>query len=200
MRFILGLLGGGLATLLLAIFFDFPAGLSPSNFSEAPLDPPATVVQHDEVVEQPQTVVKSVTVGLDDNLEGNNENAVAQVAMAPIEIETFREAPPEPYNLPQPAISAEVDAAPIVALQEEELRESDEGLRPDTLTAVAWKPFHSEVSASGFARRLSTQLGYPFHSIRKGPARYYVVFDYATEAQRLLLQQQVAAITGYAGQ
>ena len=63
--------------------------------------------------------------------------------------------------------------------------------------AVAWKPFHSEVSARGFARTLSTRLGHPFEVRRDGPARYQVVYRYDSSSQRDLLRQQVAALTGY---
>ena len=66
-----------------------------------------------------------------------------------------------------------------------------------TEQAVAWKPFHSQVSAAGFARRLSTQLGFPFRAVRAGPAKYQVVFDYTDAAQRELLESQITSITGY---
>ena len=68
--------------------------------------------------------------------------------------------------------------------------------QPATLSV--WTPFHSEASASGFARRLTTQLGYPFTVSRTAPAEYHVVFRYANDAQRDLLLQQVAAVTGRA--
>ena len=60
-----------------------------------------------------------------------------------------------------------------------------------------WAPFHSEVSATGFAKRLSLQLGYPFQVTRDGPARYLVVFDYNTDDERELLLQQIATLTGF---
>jgi hypothetical protein len=188
MRFILGLFGGGLATLLLAVAFDFPAGLLPTNEVETAPEQPVAVIAQD----------------VEDQSELETQPADKPVAMTPMQIEPISEPPPEPFDDPHPAAGAEMDVVTIAAVhpeqQDDPLSEPDDLLPPDTLTAVAWKPFHSEVSASGFARRLSTQLGYPFHSIRKGPARYYVVFDYATEAQRLLLHQQVATLTGYAGQ
>ena len=68
---------------------------------------------------------------------------------------------------------------------------------PTTEQAIAWKPFHSQVSAAGFARRLSTQLGFPFRAVRAGPAKYQVVFDYTDAAQRELLESQITSITGY---
>jgi len=53
------------------------------------------------------------------------------------------------------------------------------------------------VSAAGFARRLSTQLGFPFRAVRTGPANYQVVFDYSNAAERELLERQITSITGY---
>ncbi|MEM6707430.1 MAG: hypothetical protein AAF648_01465 [Pseudomonadota bacterium] len=61
-----------------------------------------------------------------------------------------------------------------------------------------WTPFHSEASARGFARRLSTQLGYPFSVTKVAAAEYHVVFAYADDAQRALLEQQVTSVTGRA--
>ncbi|MEM1435277.1 MAG: hypothetical protein AAGG11_14550 [Pseudomonadota bacterium] len=59
-----------------------------------------------------------------------------------------------------------------------------------------WRPFHSEASAEGFARRLSSQLGYPFTVQRVAAAEYHVVFDYADGSERELLSRQIAALTG----
>ncbi|MFK7915311.1 MAG: hypothetical protein AB8B93_15465, partial [Pseudomonadales bacterium] len=56
--------------------------------------------------------------------------------------------------------------------------------------------FHSEVSANGFAKRLSLQLGYPFSVIKTGPAKYHVVFSYRAESERELLSAQLATLTG----
>ncbi|MGI9325358.1 MAG: hypothetical protein ACR2PZ_09085 [Pseudomonadales bacterium] len=68
----------------------------------------------------------------------------------------------------------------------------------DALPQVAvWRPFHSQMSAEGFAKRLSLQLGYPFTVVKVGAARYHVVFSYQDSAERDLLAEQLTALTGY---
>lgn len=62
--------------------------------------------------------------------------------------------------------------------------------------AVVWSPFHSEASATGFARRLSSQLAHPFEVRKQGPASYVVVYRFNDEHQRLALQQQISQVTG----
>lgn len=69
---------------------------------------------------------------------------------------------------------------------------------PASGTLSVWQPFHSAASAQGFARRLSTQLGYPFAVSRVAAAEYHVVFAYANEAERRLLESQLSALTGRA--
>lgn len=59
-----------------------------------------------------------------------------------------------------------------------------------------WVPFHSEMSAAGFAQRLSDSVEHPFRVERRGPGRYQVVFAYADEPQRRRLLDRAAAATG----
>ena len=61
---------------------------------------------------------------------------------------------------------------------------------------TVWVPFHSQMSAAGFAARLSESLGHPFDVERRGPGRYQVVFAYADEAERASLLEEAAAVTG----
>lgn len=67
--------------------------------------------------------------------------------------------------------------------------------RPDTDQPV-WVPFHSEMSASGFADRLSESLDHPFRVERRGPGRYQVVFAYRDEEQRREVLSEAATVTG----
>src|SRR5690606_15825827 len=66
--------------------------------------------------------------------------------------------------------------------------------RPQALSGVqrVWVPFHSEVSASGFAARLSESLDHPFGVERRGPRSYQVVFRYRSEPERRALLAQAA--------
>ncbi|MEM7221215.1 MAG: hypothetical protein AAF515_22850, partial [Pseudomonadota bacterium] len=93
--------------------------------------------------------------------------------------------------LPAAAVAA-MNAAPTAADAAAESQDAPSRI------AVVWKPFHSRVSADGFARRLSTQLGTPFRTVKQGAAKYYVVFDYVEDAERELLRGQVASLTGFA--
>lgn len=64
--------------------------------------------------------------------------------------------------------------------------------------APVWVPFHSRMSADGFAERLSDSLDHPFRVERQGPGRYQVVFAYADEAERLALLDEASTVTGLA--
>jgi hypothetical protein len=61
-------------------------------------------------------------------------------------------------------------------------------------TAQVWTPFHSEVSARGFANRLSEQIEHPFAVERQGPGAYQVVFRYSSPGERDVAE--VSALTG----
>ena len=61
---------------------------------------------------------------------------------------------------------------------------------------TVWVPFHSQMSAAGFAARLSESLGHPFDVERRGPGRYQVVFAYGDETERSALLEEAAAVTG----
>jgi len=61
---------------------------------------------------------------------------------------------------------------------------------------TVWVPFHSRMSAVGFAERLTESLDHPFGVERRGPGRYQVVFPYADEPERQTLLAQAAEATG----
>jgi hypothetical protein len=70
------------------------------------------------------------------------------------------------------------------------------GAAADAGRAPVWVPFHSRMSADGFAERLSESLDHPFRVERQGPGRYQVVFAYTDEAERLALIDEASAVTG----
>jgi hypothetical protein len=61
---------------------------------------------------------------------------------------------------------------------------------------AVWAPFHSEMSANGFAERLTSSLDHPFTVAREGPGRYQVSFRYRDERQRRTLLARAAEVTG----
>jgi len=179
MKFVIGLLIGTLGILALASAKDFswkPPKRSSYSAITQPSEPEQAVI-----VEQQIAPIKSVTI-------------------EPLDAE------PAPKRAPQPVVQASVpvltpDKTPLDSSLQEELPMEQSAAEPPAPpameTAIVWKPFHSEVSADGFARRLSTQLGYPFRALREGPAKYYVVFDYDSQEQRELLRGQVEALIGF---
>ena len=65
---------------------------------------------------------------------------------------------------------------------------------------VAWIPFRSERSATGFAEKLSLQVNEPFRVVRAGPGKYEVGFDVSSEQHRQQVLAAIAAMTGFANQ
>jgi hypothetical protein len=61
-----------------------------------------------------------------------------------------------------------------------------------------WAPFRSQTSAEGFARRLSSETEHPFGIDRRGPGRYQVFFAYADEDERRRLLERVRPLIGTA--
>ena len=172
MRFLLGLLAGAFVTIMLA------------STTDAPTD---AVV--DGLRETWTNVIQKMTA-LDTPAEPNLSR------LKPL-------LPPAEKGIPRREDETELILEdPVATMPEVPITEPIEVALPEvpapvTGTAPVWEPFHSEISATGFAKRLSLQLGYPFEVLKQGPARYLVVFDYASERERSLLQQQIAALTGY---
>ena len=170
MRFLLGLLAGAFVTILLASTTDAPTDAVIDGLQETWTN----VIQKMTALDPPaEAPAEENTPGREDETELVLEDPVAPTPEVPIAIRT-------PVSVAEPI---EVALPEVPA--------------PVTGTAPVWEPFHSEISATGFAKRLSLQLGYPFEVLKQGPARYLVVFDYESDAERSLLQQQIAALTGY---
>lgn len=118
--------------------------------------------------------------------------------------------PPDPLTAEQPAHPSEperreaepangpeqVMAAPAVPEPEPAAGPAQPTAPLASASAPVWVPFHSEMSASGFAGRLSRSLDHPFRVERRGPGRYQVVFAYRDDAQRRSLLRDAAELTG----
>lgn len=59
-----------------------------------------------------------------------------------------------------------------------------------------WQPFHSEISAEGFRRRLEGVTGLDYRVVSPRPGEYQVAFAYRNEAER---QENLAAIEAATG-
>ncbi len=186
MRFVIGLVAGAGAGLVLAL---------------APAE---------ELADNPLTarVLAWSGAALDSLSEALEAAPVVPEAAAPV-------APPvEPPAAP-PVARVEADAAPAADTTAAEpaaqpiLRAPDPPFdaagpqqravaarQPGNASAPVWEPFRSEMSAVGFADRLTRSLDHPFLVERRGPGRYQVVFGYRDEAERTTLLQDAAAVTG----
>ncbi len=108
--------------------------------------------------------------------------------------------------VPAPELSGSTPATSSIAEEQDTARADalpqygEQSLKvstPDhTGEATVWSPFHSEASASGFANRLTRQLAHPFQVRKLGPAEYVVVYTYADANEHHALQQRIAAVTG----
>lgn len=203
MKFVFGLLAGSLSVLVLSSVVDFdwqpPTRLQPSVSVAAS---EATEPLAESLTEsRGQSLTQSLPQSLSEPFaESVTEPAVEEPFSETIRSVTVAPLPAEPAPKPTPLPSLVQTSSPHSAAS---TADADEALEPSeplvvaNETAVIWKPFHSQVSAEGFARRLSTQLGYPFRALREGPAKYHVVFDYGNDQQRELLRDQVRALTGF---
>ena len=189
MKFIAGLLVGAIATLLVSSLATY-RWETPSRLAVAVPSSHETNVEMEPIPTAPEPI-RSVTI---DPLPAPAPAPVPVAQRKPVpETESVRLSEPQP----EPGSERSFAMAAMATSSEAPMSAALAEIETPVETAVVWKPFHSEVSATGFARRLSTQLGYPFRALREGPARYHVVFDYDTDQQRELLQQQVTALTGF---
>ena len=88
---------------------------------------------------------------------------------------------------PEPAPSAFPDAAPD---------ESTPAPGEDTQWFAVWDPFHSELSANAFARRLERMTGLDYRVVRSGPAKYEVAVAFRSEAERVANIALIEEATG----
>lgn len=110
------------------------------------------------------------------------------------------EAPTEtlpPVDDPPP-----VPATAVVAEDGQDARDSRAATATDNARAPArqwhafWQPFHSEISAEGFRRRLEGVTGLDYRVVSPRPGEYQVAFAYRDEAER---QENLAAIEAATG-
>lgn len=66
----------------------------------------------------------------------------------------------------------------------------------DVLWYPFWKPFYTEISARGFARRLETQTGLDYRVSKQGPGEYVVALSHTDEAELAAGLARIEAATG----
>ena len=98
-----------------------------------------------------------------------------------------------PAKLPQPS---RFDEPPASATDTAEPEHGRQLAATAANAAGAWVPFHSRMSAEGFAARLSRELRHDFRVERRGAGSYEVVFDAASDSERRTILAEIEAITG----
>jgi len=191
MRFLFGLIIGAMLTILAASVINAPTQVVVNDIREA---------WHelvDKVQQSEQSVSGTAEVRTEAKIEPNDWSARDKLLEDKL---LFEDKLLQLASQPPPETDVEVEAAEILAIEQNVLTESSwpsSSYASQSSSATIWEPFHSQVSATGFAKRLSLQLGYPFQVTKDGPARYLVVFHYKSDEERALLVQQVATLTGY---
>ncbi len=191
MRFLFGLIIGAMLTILAASVINAPTQVVVNDIREA---------WHelvDKVQQSEQSVSGTAEVRTEAKIEPNDWSARDKLLEDKL---LFEDKLLQLASQPPPETDVEVEASEILAIEQNVLTESSwpsSSYASQSSSATIWEPFHSQVSATGFAKRLSLQLGYPFQVTKDGPARYLVVFHYKSDEERALLVQQVATLTGY---
>ncbi|MCH8142347.1 MAG: hypothetical protein IH908_12205 [Proteobacteria bacterium] len=195
MRFLFGLIIGAMLTILAASVINAPTQVVVNDIREA---------WHelvDKVQQSEQSVSGTAEVRTEAKIEPNDWSAQDNLLEDNLlEDNLLEDKLLQLASQPPPETDVEVEASEILAIEQNVLTESSwpsSSYASQSSSATIWEPFHSQVSATGFAKRLSLQLGYPFQVTKDGPARYLVVFHYKSDEERALLVQQVATLTGY---
>lgn len=199
MRFLFGLFLGAVLTLFVATAFDAPTHALVDKGKASWQD--FLLATGDALFEFPE--LKEVTP--DENVAAGEAPHVGATPGADIPSMT-------PAPTPEMAIEKAPDTTPVVTpvmtpVMDGRDMEADTDVHVsveeprDLQTLLAaeqtvWVPFRSQMSAQGFAKRLTGQLDHPFAVNREGPGRYQVSFDYESESQRLDVLGQVQSLTG----
>lgn len=214
MRFLFGLILGGVLTLIVATAFNVPTHTlvdkgktswddfllaTGDALFEFPEDPAAV---HDVIAEH---LIETDSV--DDLDAGSVDDLDIDMAAQP-PAATALPLPPadEPRDLDSLLAGDDLPAGIEAQVIEPDVIESEApepsmaNVAPVTelhaLTEAVWVPFRSQMSAQGFAKRLTGKLDRPFTVNREGPGRYQVTFSYDDELERLAVLDQVQSVTG----
>jgi hypothetical protein len=200
MRFFFGLIIGAVVTLFVATAFNVPTHvladkgmtswndflLSTGNalfeFPKAPAAAPEAAVADQAPADEADEGFY-VDIAADEDVVASPPDMPVALMSEPRDLDTLLEAEglplqPEPQD-PEPAVAVQTPAMDF-----------------DPSTQTVWVPFRSQLSATGFASRLTGKLDHPFEVSREGPGRYQVIFSYANELERLAVLDQVQSVTG----
>ncbi|MDH3641634.1 MAG: hypothetical protein OES38_06030 [Gammaproteobacteria bacterium] len=212
MRFLFGLLLGAVLTLFVATAFDAPTHALVDKGKASWQD--FLLATGDALFEFPE-----LTEGKPDDSAGDGttiEAATPWRVAEPAPDTTIEMVPEVVPDMAPVSDGPDMEADTDVRLSVDEPRDLQELLAAGypaedtpgsafaTIAAIdgevpvqsVWVPFRSQMSAQGFAKRLTGQLDHPFAVNREGPGRYQVSFNYESESQRLDVLGQVQSLTG----
>ncbi len=202
MRFLFGLLTGAVLTLLVATAMDAPTSLVVNGVRDLAADAWKSLIARtsDSLFEAPEvTGGREVLTAASREPAGEPGSATADEASLQPEIDGMDPALAEPAPaLPPPA---SIDEMPPSGYWAERARTLEDVMQTATAlhtsgASPVWSPFHSQMSAEGFATRLSQALDRDFRVERQAPGAYQVVFDAAGPSDRDLVLERVSEITG----
>ena len=198
MRFLIGIFTGAVVTLLVATAMDAPThpilnnakDLAASGWDELISATSSTLFE--QTGEQPPPTTGPEIPA--DELEQPTEEAASVLDDLPLPLlEPMPEQPsvfePAPA-LPPPEPVAE--SPPSEFWVETALASA----RREHASQPVWVPFHSQMSAEGFATRLSQAIDHEFRVVRQSAGAYQVVFDAADADEQALIMAQITEITG----
>ncbi len=112
-----------------------------------------------------------------------DEQALVEQALAAMQARQMHEQQPAPVDAASPAAAQDPDAtAPQPA--------------DHVQWFAVWDPFHSELSANAFARRLERMTGLDYRVVRSGPAKYEVAVAFGSEEERVANIAVIEEATG----
>ena len=150
----------------------------------------------------PPPVERSTTADQDPGRSHSNEPYPIErdpVERDPVERDPVERDPVDQAGLPaQIGDADQTDTHVAVASTGPEVTQTvaDADADADARVETVWTPFYSQLSADGFARRMTGFTAHPFSVRREGAGRYQVVFAYTDEDERARVLSALATATG----
>ena len=208
MRFLIGIITGTALTLFIATAVDAPTKTTLEKIRvhmeklwDGLIDSTSDSLFHVEAKEVDHQVIADHHPAPAESVSPLAEPAPALAPPAelpPLELPMVGATPADAATAPQapaqqPSPEPEAGALAGLAARTERTLPTEIGEMP---VASVWVPFHSQMSAEGFAARLSRELDHDFSVQRHGAGSYQVVFNATTSAEREQLLARIAEITG----
>jgi hypothetical protein len=206
MRFLIGIFTGTVLTLLVATAMDAPThpilnnarDLAATGWDELIN---ATSSSLFEQAGEPTAADATTPRAPADELELPADEPVLPADEAAAALDDLPVALPEPMSeqpsafAPTPALPA---PEPVAESPSSEfwVESALAAARQAHASQPVWVPFHSQMSAEGFATRLSQAIDHDFRVVRQGAGAYQVVFDATDADEQALIMAQVTEITG----